>query len=156
MVPKLLDYRIGILHYLFCTYWGVGAETWSPIMRWNTLIFSQRSVHPPLTLLLIAYLWHVQGFVSKAKSMYLPFFLQLFKKNLIFNFNQYYFTYCRDSNLCDLQQPKYCSVQFCSCVRVVSACFKAIGWVWGSLYVSDDGWIIFLSGQKFFAPPLVG
>lgn len=118
MVPNLLDYRIGILHYLFCTYWGVGVEIWSPIMHWNTQIFLSL---PECKSIVdsASYIYDMfKGLFPKPKVCICLFFNCL--KNLIFNFNQYYFTYCRDSNLCDLQQPKYCSVQFCSCVWGVS------------------------------------
>lgn len=90
-----------------------------------------------LSLLLIS-MTCSNRFVSKAKSMYLPFFFQLLKKKksfffFLFNFNQYYFTYCRDSNLCDLQQPKYCSVQFCPRVWTVSV-HSQLGWEFELLY----------------------
>lgn len=83
------------------------------------------SVNPPLTLLLISMTCSEVCFQSQK---YVFAFSLTVQKNLIFNFNQYYFTYCRDSNLCDLQQPKYCSVQFCSCVWVVSLWLKLNSW----------------------------
>ncbi len=117
MVPNLLDYRIGILHYLFCT-WGVGMETWSPIMHWNSvfslslfMIFASGVFKSSFDCFL--YPWHVQIGLFPKPKVYICLFSLTVKKNLIFNFNQCYFTYCRDSNLCDFRQPKYCSVQFC-------------------------------------------
>ncbi len=59
------------------------------------------------------YPWHVQIGLFPKPKVYICLFSLTVKKNLIFNFNQCYFTYCRDSNLCDFRQPKYCSVQFC-------------------------------------------
>lgn len=73
-----------------------------------------------LLWLCFLYPCHVQIGLFPKPKVYICLFSLTVKKNLIFNFNQCYFTYCRDSNLCDFRQPKYCSVQFCSCVWTVS------------------------------------